>query len=61
MITARAAIPATLLVAVALAMAADLAAQEDAEADLNPFAGFETHYLANGVKVWRFIPPESLW
>ena len=25
---------------------------EDAEADLNPFAGFETHYLANGVKVW---------
>lgn len=26
--------------------------EADAEADLNPFAGFETHYLANGLKVW---------
>lgn len=52
MITARAAIPAALLAAAAFATGAHLAGQEDAQPDLNPFAGFETHYLANGVKVW---------
>lgn len=46
------------LLAAALAAGPHLAGQqgtgppEDQEADLNPFAGFETHYLANGVKVW---------
>ena len=29
-----------------------LPAASAAGQDINPFAGFETHYLSNGVKVW---------
>ena len=52
MIPARTAIPAATLLTAALAAGPSLAAQEDAQPGLNPFAGFETHHLANGVKVW---------
>ena len=57
MITAA---PVTVLLAATMVMS-PLSAQETDPADggetagddgLNPFAGFETHYLANGVKVW---------
>ena len=52
--------PAAALLATALPIAPGAAGQEAGDAALpprsaaapNPFAGFETHHLANGVKVW---------
>ena len=35
-----------------LLLAASASAQEPESGSTNPFAGFETHYLSNGVKVW---------
>ena len=35
-----------------LLLAASASAQEPESASSNPFAGFQTHYLSNGVKVW---------
>lgn len=56
MITVRAAIPAAVLLAATLAAGVPAAGQEAdgaaAGGEINPFSGFETHYLRNGVKVW---------